>query len=109
MKTFRWKVKPGMEVTSQPSVMEVRFGDGYSQRAPAGLNADLKIYNVTLSVSRDDARLLEAFLAEHGGWQAFLWTPPYTYRQIKVTCAKWTSRINMLRVDFSAEFRQVVL
>ena len=41
MKTFRWKVKPGMDVTSAPSVREVRFGDGYSQRAPAGLNADL--------------------------------------------------------------------
>lgn len=29
MKTFRWKVKPGMDVTSAPSVREVRFGDGY--------------------------------------------------------------------------------
>ncbi|HFL9200167.1 TPA: phage tail protein, partial [Escherichia coli] len=26
MKTFRWKVKPDMEVNSQPSVREVRFG-----------------------------------------------------------------------------------
>ncbi|EMD1183725.1 phage tail protein, partial [Escherichia coli] len=25
MKTFRWKVKPDMEVNSQPSVSEVRF------------------------------------------------------------------------------------
>ncbi|EEV4601982.1 phage tail protein, partial [Escherichia coli] len=24
MKTFRWKVKPGMDVTSAPSVREVR-------------------------------------------------------------------------------------
>ncbi len=108
MKTFRWKVKSDMEVTSQPSVREVRFGDGYSQRAPAGLNADLKTYNVSLSVSRDEARSLEAFLAEQGGWKAFLWTPPYAYREIKVTCAKWTSRVGMLRVEFSAEFKQVV-
>ncbi len=50
MKTFRWKVKPGMDVASTPSVREVRFGDGYSQRAPAGLNANLKTYSVTLSV-----------------------------------------------------------
>ncbi|EGT68144.1 hypothetical protein C22711_2174 [Escherichia coli O104:H4 str. C227-11] len=76
MKTFRWKVKPGMDVTSAPSVREVRFGDGYSQRAPAGLNADLKTYSVTLSVSREEAMALESFLAEHGGWKAFLWTPP---------------------------------
>lgn len=51
MKTFRWKVKPGMDVASVPSVRKVRFGDGYSQRAPAGLNANLKTYSVTLSVS----------------------------------------------------------
>ncbi|ENB6171898.1 phage tail protein, partial [Escherichia coli] len=50
MKTFRWKVKPDMEVSSQPSVREVRFGDGYSQRMAAGLNADLKTYRVMLSV-----------------------------------------------------------
>ncbi len=73
MKTFRWKVKPDMEVNSQPSVREVRFGDGYSQRMAAGLNADLKTYRVTLSVTREEARHLEAFLAEHGGWKAFLW------------------------------------
>ncbi|HFV5232174.1 TPA: phage tail protein, partial [Escherichia coli] len=87
---------------------EVRFGDGYSQRAPAGLNADLKTYSVTLSVSREEATALESFLAEHGGWKAFLWTPPYGYRQIKVTCAKWSSQVSMLRVEFSAEFKQVV-
>ncbi|KHJ07130.1 tail protein [Escherichia coli] len=27
---------------------------------------------------------------------------------MKVTCAKWTSRVSMLRVEFSAEFKQVV-
>ncbi|STI31769.1 Minor tail protein M [Escherichia coli] len=43
-----WKVKPGMDVASVPSVRKVRFGDGYSQRAPAGLNANLKTYSVTL-------------------------------------------------------------
>ncbi len=53
--TFRWKVKPDMEVNSQPSVREVRFGDGYSQRMAAGLNADLKTYRVTLSVTREEA------------------------------------------------------
>ncbi|EOQ9979444.1 phage tail protein, partial [Escherichia coli] len=74
----------------------------------AGLNADLKTYRVTLSVTREEARHLEAFLAEHGGWKAFLWTPPYAWRQIKVTCAGWSARVGMLRVEFSAEFKQVV-
>ena len=64
MKTFRWKVKPGMDVASAPSVRKVRFGDGYSQRAPAGLNANLKTYSVTLSVPREEATVLESFLEE---------------------------------------------
>ncbi|RBL52406.1 phage tail protein [Escherichia coli] len=97
-----------MDVASVPSVRKVRFGDGYSQRAPAGLNANLKTYSVTLSVPREEATVLESFLEEHGGWKAFLWTPPYEWRQIKVTCAKWSSRVSMLRVEFSAEFEQVV-
>ncbi|MDP0880548.1 phage tail protein [Klebsiella variicola] len=108
MKTFRWKVKPGMDVASVPSLRKVRFGDGYSQRAPAGLNANLKTYSVTLSVPREEATVLESFVVEHGGGQYFLWSPPDEWRPIKVTCAKWSSRVSMLRVEFSAEFEQVV-
>ena len=35
MKTFRWKVKPGMDVASGP-FKKGALWDGYSQRAPAG-------------------------------------------------------------------------
>ncbi len=68
-----------MDVASAPSVRKVRFGDGYSQRAPAGLNADLKTYSVTLSVPRWEATALESFLASTG-WEilsvdAALWLP----------------------------------
>ncbi len=108
MKTFRWKVKPGMDVASVPSVRKVRFGDGYSQRAPAGLNANLENVQRDAFCPREEATVLESFLEEHEGWKSFLWTPPYEWRQIKVTCAKWSSRVSMLRVEFSAEFEQVV-
>ncbi|MGI5298798.1 phage tail protein, partial [Escherichia coli] len=50
----------------------------------------------------------EAFLVEYGGWKAFMWTPAYGYRRIKVKCAKWSSRVGMWCVAFSAEFEQVV-
>ncbi|OVC83010.1 phage tail protein, partial [Escherichia coli] len=97
MKTFRWKVKPDMEVNSQPSVREVRFGDGYSPRMASGLDADLKTYRVTLSVTPGEARHLEAFLAEHGGLKAFLRRPPYPYRPIKVPSAGRSARGGMVR------------
>ena len=91
-----------------PSVRKVRFGDGYSQRAPAGLNANLKTYSVTLSVPVRRGHGTGVVSGRARGWKSFLWTPPYEWRQIKVTCAKWSSRVSMLRVEFSAEFEQVV-
>ncbi len=103
---------PGAPISNKRGQLDLDawrdFYISYSQRMAAGLNADLKTYRVTLSVTREEARHLEAFLAEHGGWKAFLWTPPYAWRQIKVTCAAWSSRVRMLRVEFSAEFKQVV-
>ncbi|PCO16659.1 hypothetical protein CQA18_25385 [Enterobacter hormaechei] len=45
MKTFRWKVKPGMDVASVPSVRKVRFGDGYSLKA---------VYDMARKGARDE-------------------------------------------------------
>ncbi len=66
--TFRWKVKSGMDV-SAPSAIKVRFCDGYSQRAPAGLNADLKTYSDSafLFPAQEATRHWNRLLAEHGG------------------------------------------
>ncbi|WP_137494765.1 phage tail protein, partial [Escherichia coli] len=77
-------------------------------RAPAGLNADLKTYSVTLSVSREEATALESFLAEHGERKAFLWRPPYGYRQRTVHCANWSSRASILLFGICSVFVQVV-
>ncbi|HFM3790382.1 TPA: phage tail protein [Escherichia coli] len=108
METFHWKVRPDMNVVSEPKVVTVKLGDGYEQRRAAGLNNQLSIYSVTIRVRKCEHPSLKAFLERHGGVRAFQWTPPYEWRQIKVTCAKWSSRVSMLRVEFSAEFEQVV-
>lgn len=108
MKIFRWKVKFGMDVVSVFFVRKVRFGDGYFQRAFVGLNVNLKTYSVTFFVFREEVTVLESFLEEYGGWKFFLWTSFYEWRQIKVICVKWSSRVSMLRVEFSVEFEQVV-
>ncbi|MFL0010713.1 phage tail protein [Escherichia coli] len=105
MKTFRWKVKPGMDVASTPSVREVRFGDGYSQRAPAGLNANLKTYSVTLSVPRWEAHGAGIVSGRARRLESLSVDAAYDWRQIKVICAKWTSRVSMLRVEVSEEFK----
>ncbi|EAS2904183.1 phage tail protein [Salmonella enterica] len=108
MKTFHWKVSPGMEVESEPGVVVVRFGDGHEQRRAGGLNNDLRKYNITLSVARRDAPRVDNFLSEHGGVRAFLWTPPYHWRQIRVVCRKWSVRVGATRAELTATFEQVV-
>ncbi|WP_407243114.1 phage tail protein [Escherichia coli] len=50
-----------------PFCRKVRFGDGYSQRAPAGLNANLKTIQRDAFCPREEATVLESFLEEHGG------------------------------------------
>ncbi|OHK75112.1 phage tail protein, partial [Salmonella enterica] len=96
MKTFHWKVDPDMGGDSEPQVAVVKFGDGYEQRRVTGLNSNLKKYSVTIRTKRQDAGYLEDFLSEHNGVKAFLWTPPYGYRQIKVVCRKWSVKAGLL-------------
>ncbi|EAV6397997.1 phage tail protein [Salmonella enterica] len=108
MKTFHWKVDPDMGVDSEPQVTVVKFGDGYEQRRVTGLNSNLKKYSVTIRTKRQDAGYLEDFLSEHNGVKAFLWTPPYGYRQIKVVCRKWSVKAGLLKTTFTATFEQVV-
>ena len=73
----------------------------------AGLNADLKTYRVTLSVTREEASIWKR--SGRARWlEGIFVEATYAYRQIKVTCAGWSARVGMLRVEFSAEFKQVV-
>ncbi len=108
METFNWPVLPDMQVSTEPKVHVVKFGDGYEQRAPVGINNNLKAYDVTIRVNRQDAPELEDFFSRHGGVTAFLWTPPYDYKTIRVVCRKWGTRVEMLRAVFTARFEQVI-
>lgn len=52
METFHWKVRPDMNVVSEPKVVTVKLGDGYEQRRAAGLNNQLSTYSVTIRVRK---------------------------------------------------------
>lgn len=108
MDTFHWKVDADMGVEAEPQVTVVKFGDGYEQRRASGLNNNLEKYNITVRVKREELRYLRDFLNRHGGVNAFLWTPPYGYQQIRVVCRKWSTKVGMLRVTLTATFEQVV-
>lgn len=109
MKTFKWKVKPDMKKEFEPRVKSVKFGDGYEQRRPDGINNNLKKYNVTLIYINNESLQIESFLEKHAGVNAFLWKPPHQSELIKVLCRKWSSSAGMIRTEITAEFEQVLL
>ncbi|EBH6782473.1 phage tail protein [Salmonella enterica] len=109
METFHWKIKPDMSVESEPKVMIVKMGDGHEQRRPAGLNNNLAKYNVTIRIRKGEHVSLEDFLSRHGGVKSFLWTPPYTWMQIRVVCRKWSVSVGGMWVTVTATFEQVVI
>lgn len=98
METFHWKVRPDMNVVSEPKVVTVKLGDGYEQRRAAGLNNQLSTYSVTIRVRKCDHPSLKAFLERHGGVRAFQWTPPYDWKPIRVVCRKWSASVGALWV-----------
>ncbi len=50
METFHWKVRPDMNVVSEPKVVTVKLGDGYEQRREEGLNNKEANHSVTKPV-----------------------------------------------------------
>lgn len=109
MKTFHWAPGEGMQSSVSPSVTTIKFGDGYEQRRPTGLNHQLINFQPVFRITSDNSRTaLEAFLAEHGGYKAFLWRPPKYNRTIKVVCREWSVTDNVTYSDFSCKFEQVI-
>lgn len=51
IKTLHLVPREGMQVSEKPSVVRVRFGDGYEQRRPTGLNARLKTFQAVFRVT----------------------------------------------------------
>lgn len=109
METFNWPVKLGMKTDFSPRVISVRFGDGYEQRKPDGLNSQLEKYNINLSLKPEKAQQVLAFLKRHGGVKSFLFQPVKNNPVVAVVCKKWSSDLGNIKALISAEFEEVAL
>lgn len=105
---FNWIPREGMETTRKPSVITVKFGDGYEQRRAGGLNADLKTFKPVFRVTDEYSRAaLDSFLSRHAGIRAFLWRPPKQNRTVRVVCREWSISDNAMYTDFNCTFEEV--
>jgi phage-related protein len=90
--------------TIEAGLLEVRFGDGYSQRISAGINPiiekwDLAFKNKTYA----QGRLIENFLRHREG-RSFTWKPPGR-AETRVICKAWRlETINYGLTDSSGSF-----
>lgn len=107
MDEFEW-CPDSVEPSVQPNVKGVQFGDGYEQRAPSGLNNQLRTYSLQFSDRRDTIKDIDDFLTLKGGVTAFKWRAPDTYQLITVVCPQWGGPVTGAWREFNCTFRQVV-
>jgi len=101
---------------SNPRILSAKFGDGYEQRAKAGLNSIEEDYDVNFTnrpkASADD---LVKFFDGKAGVTSFNFTIPDTNdttatgeKTIKVVCSEWnTTYANGEHYNVSAKFKRV--
>lgn len=109
MAEFTWIPSIGFTQDVTPKVYIARFGDGYSQRAPFGLNNIQRTWNLQFnnnSISTSSA--IEAFLASKKGSMSFTWLPPGETTEVRVLCTKWTKTYdNSITRSINATFERV--
>lgn len=75
----------------EPRVRMAKFGDGYEQRSPDGLNTRPRSLSLSWpNLSTTQKNTLVDFVRARNGAQAFFWTPPGEGSAIKIKCPKWT-------------------
>ena len=86
----------GLSRSSANKVLTARFGDGYEQRTPDGVNTNLLKISLNYD-NRDEAEstAIAHFLNERGGSEAFVYLPPSPYSSMKkFICRKWDVTMN---------------
>jgi phage-related protein len=87
--TFTFPASYGTSVTRAPRIKAVKFGDGYEQRQPDGINTFADVWSLSFTnISPADAASIDSFFSGLYGVSYFLWTPPGG-TQGKYICKEW--------------------
>lgn len=94
--------------TMKPALWTAKFGDGYLQTMPQGMNYLPESWSLEFFFAqRSDADALHAYLLAQGGYQAFTWRTPRA-SILRVLCQKWSDVSNVgKQFTLSATFDQV--
>lgn len=105
--TFTWMPEFEASLQEKPRVNVTKFGDGYEQRTPQGINNNPQKWSLQFSSSNASFPEILAFLRTHNGATAFDWTNPLEEEGVYV-CREWKlSRkmgVNVITMDFEQVF-----
>lgn len=88
---FVWKPSYGSQVTQEPRIRSIKYGDGYEQRSSDGINNNLIKVNYDFALRTDNETLAIChFLAARAGLESFTFTMPKPFGMIKrFVCRTW--------------------
>lgn len=90
MAVFNWHISASPVLSESPKVKTIKFGDGYEQRIPDGINTNPQKWNVSFrNRLKVEANAIRDFLRNHAGVTSFDWTPPGENRSYKFKCSSW--------------------
>lgn len=105
--TFTWYPDAGSSHECKPRVSVTKFGDGYEQRTPEGINTLPMQWSLTFSREKTEALEILAFLRERGGSKSFNWTNPLEEAGIYV-CREWNpTQLRGGAIQIVCSFEQV--
>ena len=108
MATFTFTPSFTASLEEQPIIRRVKFGDGYEQRLPYGLNTQPKKWSLQFLNRTDTERNnILTFLRARGAAESFDWTDPNSYAG-KWICAQWNlSQVSCNFNNITATFEEV--
>jgi phage-related protein len=95
MAEFAWAESSSSALEEEPRVSRTRYGDGYEESAPDGLNPLKQAWSLQFRrVSREAGDEIIQFFRDRfsavGGLENFDWTPLWATEPIKVVARNWT-------------------
>ncbi|MFH0259497.1 phage tail protein [Vibrio mediterranei] len=108
MHRFNWVPVAGFSRRCEPKIKLVKFGDGYQQRSPAGINNKLRTYSASFKYSSDVIWEIDHFLFHRGGVESFLFIPFGEFEERVVVCKSWNATEIGSKGELVAQFEQVV-
>lgn len=94
-------VDKGAEKESSPRVLKARFGDGYMQRLPDGLNTLAQKINFSFSPrEKAEIDIIDRYLEYLGGFDTLTLTVPRTGGDLSIKCIVESWRVNYAYDNF---------